>query len=762
MLIAAFVHLRTERKPGHNPAPSSWQQTAHKIAGNKMNTSSSFVARQLQQGKKANRLINEKSPYLLQHAFNPVDWHPWGEEAFEKARREDKPIFLSIGYSTCHWCHVMEHESFEDGSIAAIMNEYFVCIKVDREERPDVDKVYMTAVQAMTGSGGWPLSVWLTHDLQPFFGGTYFPPAARYGRAGFPDVLRRIHELWMGERAKLIESAQQMFEMLRRSAGAGAPGAAADESILAHGYHQFRASYDPQFGGFGGAPKFPRPSAFNFLLRYHRRSGAHDALEASLHTLRAMGRGGMYDQIGGGFHRYSVDDQWRVPHFEKMLYDQAQLVNSYVDAYQLSGDVFFAEAAHEVLRYVQRDMTNPSGGFYSAEDADSAPDSAALDHKLEGAFYLWRLKEVEDLLGKENAGIFCAYYDVRENGNALADPQGEFGKGNILYVANDASEIAKKTGKRVEEVEEVLQRGRETLFAAREKRPRPHLDDKILTGWNGLMISAFARAAQAFDEQKYLQTAKRAATFVLANLQDPQSKTLLRRFRDGEAKFPAHLDDYAFFIQGLLDLYEADLDFAWLELARELTETQARLFWDEKDGGFFDSAGNDKRILLRTKDDYDGAEPSGNAVAAMNLLRLSQIFNRDEWRQMAEKTINLFSGRLAQIPSAMPQMLAAVDLALAKPQQIIIAGDRDGADTHALLREVRRRYLPNKILVLVDGPQTALAEDVPFVKNITRLENRATAYVCEDFACDLPTNDPKVLAELLSSKKISADSISRQ
>ena len=722
-----------------------------------MNTSSDFIARQLQQGKKANRLINEKSPYLLQHAFNPVDWFPWGDEAFEKARREDKPIFLSVGYSTCHWCHVMEHESFEDSSIAALMNEYFVCIKVDREERPDVDKVYMTAVQAMTGSGGWPMSVWLTHDLAPFFGGTYFPPAARYGRAGFPDVLKRIHEIWTTNREKLHESAQQMSLMLKQYAdvqSVSGAGTEVDETLLHNAYKQFRSSYDPQFGGFGGAPKFPRPSMFNFLFRYSQRSGTNDAHEMSLHTLRQMARGGMYDHIGGGFHRYSVDGEWRVPHFEKMLYDQAQLVNSYVDAYQISGDKFFANIAREVLEYVIRDMTDGGGGFYSAEDADSAPDASMPDHKVEGAFYLWRVEEVEKLLGKNAAEIFCAYYDIREQGNALADPQGEFGNGNILYVANDVAELAQKSGRSVDEIETILKDGREKLFAEREKRLRPHLDDKILTGWNGLMISAFARAAQALNEPRYLQSAQNAARFILDKLYDSSSKTLMRRFRDGEAKFAAQLDDYVFFIQSLLDLYETDFDFFWLQRAKELTETQNRIFWDQQNGGFFDNTGEDKNILLRTKDDYDGAEPSGNAVAAMNLLRLSQIFEKPEWREMAEKTLNLFSGRLSQIPSAMPQMLAAVDFSLSKPQQIIIAGDRDATDTQALLREVRRRYLPNKIFLFVDGQQTELAEYIPFVKNITRLESRATAYVCENFVCELPTNNPEQLAQLLSKKRV--------
>ena len=762
--IAVLIYSRAERSTADDFMTSAWQQTAKKLAGNKMNTSSDFISRQVQQGKRANRLINEKSPYLLQHAFNPVDWYPWGEEAFEKARHEDKPIFLSVGYSTCHWCHVMEHESFEDSSIAALMNEYFVCIKVDREERPDVDKVYMTAVQAMTGSGGWPMSVWLTHDLTPFFGGTYFPPTTRYGRAGFPDVLKRIHEVWVNDREKLYESAQQMSLMLKQYAdvqSSSGAGTGVDETMLRNAYEQFRSSYDSQHGGFGGAPKFPRPSVFNFLLRNYRRNSVNDALEMSLHTLRQMACGGMYDQIGGGFHRYSVDEQWRVPHFEKMLYDQAQLVASYVDAYQMSGDEFFGGIAREVLEYVQRDMTDPSGGFYSAEDADSAPDASAPDHKVEGAFYLWRLEEVEKLLGMEAAEIFCAYYDIREDGNALADPQGEFGDGNILYGANDIGEIAKKSGKAVEEVKNILRQGRQKLFAAREKRLRPHLDDKILTGWNGLMISAFARAAQTLGEPSYLQAAQRAARFVLEKLCDSQNKTLLRRFREGEAKFAAQLDDYAFFIQSLIDLYETDFEFSWLSRAKELTETQNRIFWDQQGGGFFDNTGEDKSILLRTKDDYDGAEPSGNAVAAMNLLRLSQIFNRDEWREMAEKTLNLFSGRLSQISSAMPQMLAAVDFALSKPQQIIIAGDRDGSDTQALLREVRRRYLPNRILLLVDSPQTELAEYVPFVKSIARLdfgelsrvESRATAYVCENFVCELPTNNPEQLAQILDKKR---------
>ncbi|MGH7595624.1 MAG: thioredoxin domain-containing protein, partial [bacterium] len=686
------------------------------------------------------------------------DWHPWGEEAFAKARQENKPIFLSIGYSTCHWCHVMERESFENPDVAQIMNEYFVCIKVDREERPDVDKVYMTAVQAMTGSGGWPMSVWLTPNLQPFFAGTYFPPDSRYGRPGFPDLLQRLHTAWMEQREQVLQSGEQIIKALQEhtTVSAAPDSALLFTPILRTAYSQFYSSFDERLGGFGNAPKFPRPVAFNFLLRYYARHNEKGALEMTIATLRKMWAGGMYDHLGGGFHRYSVDAHWRVPHFEKMLYDQAQLVWSYLEAYQITQDVFFANVARDVLDYVLRDMTHPEGGFYSAEDADSAPDPAHPEEKEEGAFYLWRQQEIVGLLGKENAEIFKYYYGVSDTGNTISDPQGEFHDKNVLYAAYMVADAARRFKRSETEIAVILDEGRKKLFEVRKIRPRPHLDDKIITAWNGLMISAFARAHQVLDEPKYLQAAERAASFVLNKLYNAQTKTLTRRYRDGEAKYPAHLDDYAFLTQGLIDLYEGAFDIKWLEHAIMLTETQNRLFWDKNGNGFFDTSGEDETILLRTKEDYDGAEPSGNSIAALNLLRLSQMLDKKEWWDMAEQTLRLFGSRLQSAPHAMPQMLAAIDFSLDKPKQIIIAGKPNAPDTRAMLRAVHERFIPNKILLLADsgGGQAYLGRSLPFIQSMAMIDGKATAYICENYACQLPTIEVEVMVNLLESKKI--------
>ncbi len=732
--------------------PPSSLDVAKKIAEDKMNAFSNEVAHKLAHGRKPNRLIHEKSPYLLQHAFNPVDWHPWGEEAFEKARRENKPIFLSIGYSTCHWCHVMERESFENDSIAAIMNEHFVCIKVDREERPDVDKVYMTVVQGLTGSGGWPLSAWLTPDLKPYYAGTYFPPETRYGRPGFPQLLLQLSRAWLEQREKVLESSEQIITALQEHAMQGdSAQPVLFEPMMRTAFAQFSQSYDERLGGFGSAPKFPRPSVFNFLLRYHARHQNQPALEMTLNTLRRMWAGGMYDHLGGGFHRYSVDAYWRVPHFEKMLYDQAQLVWVYLEAYQITREPFYAQVATDILDYVLRDMTHPGGGFYSAEDADSAPDPQHPEEKEEGAFYMWRKQEIVDLLGAKDAEIFNYLYGVSDSGNTISDPQGEFHDRNVLYAAYTPAEAAKRFGVSEVEINKIIERSRAQLFEQRLQRPRPHLDDKIITAWNGLMISAFSRAYQVLGERMYLEAALRAAGFVLAKNFDPAKNTLKRRYRDGEAKYPGHLDDYAYFTLGLLDLYEASFDISWLQVAAALTETQNRVFADEKEGGFFDSSGEDKSILLRMKEEYDGAEPSGNAIAASNLLRLAQMLDRPDWREVAEKTLQAFARRLEKMPHAAPQTLAAMDFMLDKPKQIIIAGKPHADDAKILLQAVHERFIPNKILLLADGGegQKYLSGKLPIVESMTMIGGKATAYVCENYACQLPVNEGKALAALL-------------
>src|SRR5438128_3145110 len=613
-----------------------------------------------------NRLARERSPYLLQHAHNPVDWYPWGEEAFAKARRENKPIFLSIGYSTCHWCHVMAHESFEDEATAAIMNREFVSIKVDREERPDVDRVYMTFVQATTGGGGWPMSVWLTPDLKPFVGGTYFPPVDRYGQPGFKKVLERIAAAWKQDHAKIADQGSKLLEALRESQNAQAETAAKiDNQFFQTAYEQLSRSFDDKEGGFGTAPKFPRPVSLNFLTRFYARdpkgeSGQH-AVEMDLVTLRKMAAGGMHDHLGGGFHRYSVDRYWHVPHFEKMLYDQAQLAVAYLDAFQITQDRQYAEVARDILDYVALDMTSKDGGFFSAEDADSLFEQGKPEHG-EGAFYVWTEKQIDDALGKDS-GIFKFHYGVQPHGNAPegSDPQDEFRGKNILIQRHAIAETAQHFKKSEDEARQSLARSRERLFSIRAKRPRPHLDDKIIAGWNGLMISAYARAARILDEPRYLEIAERAAKFLRTNLYEEKSKVLYRNYRGGRSDIQGFADDYAFVIQGLLDLYEASFDVEWLKFAVELQETQDRFFFDEKNGGYFSTSGKDESVFLRMKDDNDSAEPAASSVAALNLLRLAQFRDDNQIAERARKTTDAFATTLSHFPSAMPQMLVALD-----------------------------------------------------------------------------------------------------
>jgi uncharacterized protein len=676
-----------------------------------------------------NRLAAEKSPYLLQHAHNPVDWYPWGDEAFEKARREDKPIFLSIGYSTCHWCHVMERESFENEAIAEMVNRWFVPIKVDREERPDIDRIYMSYVQATTGGGGWPMSVWLTPDLKPFVGGTYFPPDNRYGRAGFPVVLERIAQAWQDDRAKILESSANIMKQLRgqeESAGRGADRI--EIAIPDSAFNQFRRSFDSKLGGFGAAPKFPRPSVHNFLLRYWKRTGNEEARDMVVETLLAMEKGGMHDQLGGGFHRYSVDEYWFVPHFEKMLYDQAQLVISYLEAFQITQEPTLARAAKRTLEYVMRDMTAPEGGFYSAEDADSAMDAARPSDKSEGFFYIWSIREVIDLLGEERARQFAYAYGMEPDGNVDNDPHHEFTGRNILFQAHAPADPA------------ALAESEHILFEARNKRPRPHLDDKILTAWNGLTISAFAKAAAILNAPEYANAARRAADFLLSTMRRHDG-TLLRRYRGGDAAIPAMLDDYAFFVQGLLDVYEATFEFSYLDRAIAICEKQCELLEDEA-GGFFASAHEDTSRLMRIKDDYDGAEPSGNSVALMNLLRLHAITGRADFEISARKLIAAFHARLAAAPFGMPQMLAACEFDIAPRREIVVAGDRP----NGMMRLLWRTFDPNRI-VLRAGPEIARYQ--PAVAGMQDQGNGTAIYICENFMCHAPARSEDDLAGLL-------------
>jgi len=698
--------------------------------------------------KYTNRLINSKSPYLLLHAHNPVDWYPWGEEAFVKARKENKPIFLSVGYSTCHWCHVMAHESFENPQIAKTMNDNFICIKVDREERPDVDSVYMTFVQATTGGGGWPMSVWLTPDLKPFFGGSYYPPEE------FTSMLEKIAAAWRTDHDKILASGNAMASQLRQFTETSPPASFGLGNILLdQAYDQIKSSYEPSYGGFGDAPKFPRPVALNFMLRYYSQTGTKDALDMSLFTLRKMADGGIHDQIGGGFHRYSTDNRWHVPHFEKMLYDQAQLANAYLDAYQITHDKFFADVARDIFAYVQREMTGEQGQFYSAEDADSPLPGSPSVH-AEGADYVWEEKETVAALGNASAEIYNYYYGIEKNGNVENDPRGEFPNKNVLIISHTVEETAKKFDKSPDKIQKILADARQKLFIVRAKRPQPHLDDKTITAWNGLMISAYARAYQVLDDPQYLAAATKSAQFVKAKLYDARTGKLIRRYRAGEATIDGFADDYAFFIQGLLDLYEASFDINDLAWASDLQKKQNELFWDKDHAGYFSTAGQDPNILLRIKEDYDGAEPSPNSVAAMNLLRLSQMLDEKTFREMAEKTLSAFGQRLQQAPGALPQMLVALDFSLKEPKQIVIAGKPDATDTLAMLRAVHGQFLPNKIVLLADGGegQAFLAKHIEFIQGIPAKNVNATAFVCENYGCQLPTTNLDVTVKLLAPK----------
>jgi uncharacterized protein YyaL (SSP411 family) len=704
--------------------------------------------------KYTNRLIHEKSPYLLQHAHNPVDWYSWGKEAFDKAKKENKPIFLSVGYSTCHWCHVMEHESFENPAIAKLMNENFVSIKVDREERPDIDQVYMTFVQATTGSGGWPMTVFLTPDLKPFFGGTYFPPEDKWDQPGLKKVLNKIAEAWKSDREHIVASSDKIIGQLQSAIEVAGSAASVSDSVARKAYNQFASQFDAKFGGFGGAPKFPRPVTLNFLFDFYgndpQSKEGKRALEMSIFTLRKMAEGGIHDHIGGGFHRYSTDQFWHVPHFEKMLYDQAQLANAYLEAFQITRDPLFEKTARDILDYVRRDMTDKGGGFYSAEDADSLISADKPEH-AEGAFYVWSKDEIDRLLGAERAKVFEYHYGVEQKGNAPEDPQGEFKNKNILIQRHDVADTAKQFTLTQERTEQLLDEGRKLLLDARAKRPHPARDDKMVTAWNGLMISAFARASEVLDDPAYLETANKAADFIQQTLYRAGTNTLLRSYRQGASDVNGFASDYAFLVQGLLDLYEASFDVERLELAMKLQQREDELFRDAREGGYFSTSGSDPNVLLRMKEADDTAEPSLNSITALNLLRIGYVLDQSDARQRAEGTLKAFTKQLEAAPSSMPQMLVALSWSRSKPKQVVIAGKTDDAATQAMLRQVHRHFVPHEVLILADGGvgQQFFAERVEFMKNVTETDGKPTAYVCENFVCQLPTTDVKKLAELL-------------
>ena len=731
-----------------------------------------------------NALAHEKSPYLLQHAGNPVSWLPWGEEAFAKARAEQKPIFLSIGYSTCHWCHVMAHESFENPAIAALLNEHYIPVKVDREERPDVDRVYMTYVQAVTGHGGWPLSAWLTPDLKPFYGGTYFPPEDRQGRPGFGSVLEAIAQGWRDDREKLVAEGDRVMDALQEhyttTPGKDGGTTAAEgqkpsgtfvevagtafEGAFKHLYE----SFDSTHGGFGGAPKFPRASNVDFLFRVAALQGAGselgvEAIAMATSTLQAMARGGIHDHVGGGFHRYSVDERWLVPHFEKMLYDQAQIAVNFLEARQATGDERYAWLARDVLDYVLRDLTSPEGGFHTAEDADSLVDHGRPEH-AEGAYYVWTEAELASLLG-DDAALFLAHYGVRAEGNVPPelDPHGDLRGRNILAQRKPLLDTAREAGLSPEEANERLLSGLARVRDARSRRPRPHLDDKILTATNGLMISALAAAYQILGAtgdtppgarlpSEYLAAAVRAAEFVLREITDADRAVLYRSWRKGRGSVEGFAEDYAFFVQALLDLYEATFELRWLEWAERFQGTLDALFWDEDRGGYFNSAAGDPAIVLRLKEDYDGAEPAPSSVAAMNLLRLGAMLNSPEHAKRARQTLEGFREHWTKLPQAMPQMLCALELALEPPRHAVIAGDPNSPDFRNLAAVLHESLGPRRVLLAADGGQGQawLARRAPWLADMRPVNGRPTVYLCEEYACKAPVSDAQALRSQLA------------
>jgi hypothetical protein len=681
--------------------------------------------------KHTNRLSKETSPYLLQHAHNPVDWYPWGEEALERARSENKPILLSIGYSACHWCHVMEHESFENEEIARLMNENFINIKVDREERPDLDQIYMNAVQLMTGHGGWPMTVFLTPEGVPFYGGTYFPPVDRYNMPGFPRLLMGVADAYRSKPDEITQTAVSMLGELRRMGGARESTAALSTDLLDAALRGTIRNYDPTHGGFGSAPKFPAPMNLEFLLRVYHRTRQPDVLEMVEHTCRRMAEGGLYDQLGGGFHRYSTDARWLVPHFEKMLYDNALLSRLYLHVYQLTNDDFYRRIAEETFDYVLREMTDERGGFYSTQDADSEGH--------EGKFFVWTPAEIRDILGEEDGALFCAYYDVTEGGN--------FEGQSILNVKRRAEDAARDAGTTVERLNEALARGRRELFAARERRIKPQRDEKVLTAWNGLMLASFAEAAAILGRDDYLEAAKRNAQFVLDNLR--RDSLLLRTYKDGQARLNAYLEDYAFYTDGLLALYEATGELRWLEEARFLADKMNEEFWDEQEGGYFYTGQSHEELIVRSKDFMDNATPSGNSVAADVLLRLATLTGNDDYSRRAVTIFRLLRDQLMRYPSAFGRLLGALDFYLSSPKEIVIVGARGEAGTQALIREVWKTYLPNKVVVQAEEHDEAAAETVPLLRDRSMVDGLATAYVCEHYTCQRPVTTASELAAQL-------------
>ncbi|HII07195.1 MAG TPA: thioredoxin domain-containing protein [Methanotrichaceae archaeon] len=693
-------------------------------------------------GKNRNRLAFEMSPYLLQHADNPVDWWPWGEDAFNKAKREDKPIFLSIGYSTCHWCHVMAHESFEDEHVAQLMNDTFVCIKVDREERPDLDQIYMTVAQIMTGGGGWPLNVILTPEKKPFFAATYIPKESRFGRIGMLDLVPRIRLLWKTQRDELINSAEEITSALKKPPSE-IPGMRLDESVIKSAYQNLVARFDAVNGGFGGAPKFPSSHTFLFLLRHWKRTGDAGGQQMTEITLNAMRRGGIFDHVGFGFHRYSTDAGWLLPHFEKMLYDQAMIALACLEANQATGDERYGRIAEEIFAYVLRDMTAPEGGFYSAEDADSEGE--------EGKFYLWTEEELRSVLDENEADLVVRVFDVRKEGNFSEEATGRFTGRNVLHLNRSPVEVARELGISEFDLKERLETARKKLFSAREKRIRPQKDDKILADWNGLMIAALARGAQVLDKKELEEAASRAADFILEKMRDGDGR-LLHRCREGSAGILANLDDYAFLIWGLIELYEAGFGTKYLRAALDLGRDLVRRFWDEEGGGFYFTPEDGEDLILRKKDGQDGALPSGNAVAILDLLRLARMTGDSKLEEIASKAFDAFAAQVRGVPAAHLHLLSALDFALGPTSEVVISGPIESPETQKMLKALRSKFLPRKVVLLKPaGKDPEIGRIAEFTKDLEMVDGKATAYICKGSVCQRPTTEPDDMLEKLDS-----------
>lgn len=699
----------------------------------------------------SNNLKNEKSPYLLQHSHNPVDWHPWNEDTLKMAKEQDKPIFLSVGYSTCYWCHVMERESFENEKIADLLNLYFINIKVDREERPDIDRVYMTALQSMIGSGGWPMNMFLTPDLKPFYGATYIPPKAKYGRIGFEDIIEQIQKLWNTKRQDVINSSEKIFVLLNsRLSSKFKTGKNTDISfnhdVFDRSFESMKNIYDYDNGGFGIGNKFPRPVLLNYLLSLYHIYNNTEALDMVTFTLKKMCEGGIYDHLGYGFHRYSVDLYWRVPHFEKMLYDQAQISSILFDVYSITGNEYFLKFGNETLNYVLNNLKNNEFGFYSAEDAESAIEESIPGYKEEGYFYLWEKKQIDEILGKDNSSIFCYTYGIKHEGNTISDPHNIFKNKNVLYLNSDLYDTAKKFEKTPDEVKTILDNCTNILLSKRKKRPRPHLDKKVLTSWNALLISAFVKGFKITNNNIYKESAEKCCTFIIEKMWNDKNNTLYHRYIESDVRFKGTLDDYSFFAKALLDIYEITFNAFYLKNAIKISDTIIDKFYDKENSGFFDAEHNSEDIFLKTKEIYDGAEPSGNAVSIENFLRLGHITGNNDYLNLAENSIKFFYTEIQNLPFSSPYMLNNILLSMESPKEIIFTGDIETTEFNKIISYINKKFLPFKIIVRANEETESIS---PIINKLVSSYEKTRIYVCENFTCKLPVNNLEDLKKLI-------------